>query len=218
MLFAGINRENEWPELMPALNAVAEIAGPRLHFEVIADQGFFNALQTPYKTFTPLCDYATYLEILGRCEFSFMPLNDTPFNRCKSDLKFLEASAHRVTALASTVVYGEVIRNGETGVVFNGPAELQRRLLGLLADPAAALAMAEAARTYVTQERMLAYQMRARMQWYHSLWARRAELHAALLERVPEFAGLPPPAMPTTTANLAAPALVPEPSTVMPGA
>lgn len=194
MLFGGINRENDWPELMPALNAVAEIAGPRLHFEVINDQGFFDALETPHKSFTPLCDYSTYLDILGRCEISFMPLIDTPFNRCKSDLKFLEAAAHRVAAIASPVVYGGVIRNGETGVVFDSPADLQRRLLGLLADPAAALALAEAARSYITQERMLSYQLAARVDWYRSLWARRAELHAALLERVPELGALPVPA------------------------
>jgi len=202
MVFGGINRENEWPELMPVLNAVAEIAGPRLHFEVINDRGFFDALETPHKTFTPLCDYQTYLEILGRSEISFMPLQDTPFNRCKSDLKFLEASSHRVVSLASPLVYNGVIQDGETGVIFNNSSELQRRLLGLLADPARAMAMAEAARSYVAQERMLAYQMAARVEWYRSLWERRAELHAALLERVPELGALPPPAMAEIPADL----------------
>jgi len=34
---------------------------------------------------------------------------------------------------------------------------------------------------------MLAYQMRARADWYRKLWDRREGLHAALLERVPEL-------------------------------
>ncbi len=195
LLFGGINRENEWPALMPFLNAVAEIVGPRLRFEVINDQGFFDALETPHKNFTPLCDYATYLDILGRCELSFMPLLDTPFNRCKSDLKFLEAAAHRVTAIASSTVYAGVIEDGITGIIFNDGPELQLRLLALLADPASALSMAEAARDYVARERMLAYQLSSRRDWYWQLWHAREHLHAALLARVPELGYLPAPAI-----------------------
>jgi ubiquinone/menaquinone biosynthesis C-methylase UbiE len=195
LLFAGINRENEWPALMPYLNAIADIAGPRLRFEVINDRGFFDALTTPHKTFTPLCGYATYLEILGHCEFSFMPLLNTPFNRCKSDLKFLEAAAHRVVAIASPTVYANVIEDGITGMIFKTGAELQSILLALLADPAEAFTIAEAAREYVARERMLAYQLAARRDWYWQLWNSRTDLHAALLMRVPELNDMPPPAI-----------------------
>ena len=195
LLFGSINRENEWPDYIDAINAVAEIAGPRLHFEVISDLGFFEALKTPHKNFIPLCDYATYLETLSRCEISFMPLQDTPFNRCKSDLKFLEASAHRVVSVASPTVYGGVIENGVTGVIFDDPATLRDQLCALLADPMAAMNMAEAARAYVGRERMMAYQIGARRNWYWSIWNDRERLHTALLKRVPELGPLPVPAM-----------------------
>jgi hypothetical protein len=92
-------------EEIEAINAAARQAGGRLRFEVVADQAFFEALDTPHKRFTPLCDYETYLGLLSRCEVSFMPLRDTLFNRCKSDLKFLEAAGHRAVALASPTVY-----------------------------------------------------------------------------------------------------------------
>jgi SAM-dependent methyltransferase len=194
-LFAGINRDNDWPMLIDSINVVAEIAGPRLRFEVINDQGFFEALNTPYKNFTPLCDYESYLKILGACEFSFMPLQDTPFNRCKSDLKFLEAAAHRVTAIASPTVYGDVIEDGQTGILFADAASLQSRLLSLIADPASAMRIAQQGRNYVMHERMLAYQVVARRNWYQHLWNDRERLHEALLSRVPELGPLPPPAM-----------------------
>ena len=189
MLFAALNREDDWPGHMDALNTAAAKAGDALHFQVIADQAFFDALETPHKTFTPLCDYPTYLEILSRCEVSFMPLRDTLFNRCKSDLKFLEAAAHRAVSLASPTVYAGSIRDGENGLIFTSPHELHDRLMRLATRRDATRAMAETARRDVAGHRMLAYQMHARTQWYRALWSRRETLHAALLARVPSLAG-----------------------------
>ena len=188
LFFAGINREEEWPAYVPALNAVAALAGPRLQFQIVADRGLYEALDTPHKRFTPLCDYATYQDLLAQCEISFMPLQDSPFNRCKSDLKFLEASAHRVTALASPVVYAGSIADGRTGLLFRDPGELQQRLARLVANPDFGRTLADAARGQIAGHRMLAYQMPERAAWYRSLWARREELTRDLLARVPELA------------------------------
>jgi glycosyltransferase involved in cell wall biosynthesis len=188
LFFGGINRERDWPDLLPGLNGAAARAGARLHFRIVADRGLFDALRTPHKEFHPLCDYTTYQSLLADCEMSFMPLADTPFNRCKSDLKFLEAAAHRVTPLASHVVYADTIRDGQTGLLFRDAHELQQRILRLVASPELGRVMGEAARSYVVAERMLAYQAARRAAWYRSLWARRDSLHRALLARVPELA------------------------------
>ena len=188
LFFAGLNREEEWPPLLPALNAAASIVGERLRFHIVNDRGLFDALMTPHKQFTPLCDYATYRSLLAQCEFSFMPLADGPFNRCKSDLKFLEAAACGVTAVASEVVYSNSIEDGRTGFVFRDARELQQKLLHLVAQPDLAQAMGLAARTHVAEHRMLAYQVQNRIAWYRSLWARREALHKSLLARVPELA------------------------------
>ena len=187
LLFAALNREEDWPGYVEALNAAA--AGGALRFHVIADRGFFDALDTPHKVFTPLSDYATYLDILSRCEVSFMPLRDTLFNRCKSDLKFIEAAAHRAVALASPTVYADSIEDGVNGLLFDDSETLYARLMGLVADPAWGRAIADRARADIGGQRMLAYQTRARVAWYRDLWSRRDELHAALLRRVPELAG-----------------------------
>lgn len=187
MLFAALNREHDWPGHIDAIDAAAQAADGRLHIHVVADRGFFDALATPHKTFTPLCDYDAYLDILSRCEISFMPLRDTVFNRCKSDLKFLEAAAHRAVALASPVVYGQSIEDGRNGLLFDGPAALRNHLMRIAAQPPDARAMAERAREGVARRRMLAYQISHRLDWYRSLWARRQALHEALLARVPEL-------------------------------
>ena len=116
-----------------------------------------------------------------------MPLRDTLFNGCKSDLKYIEAAAHRAVALASPTVYGASIEDGVNGLLFDDSASLYTRLMGLVEDPAGALAIGEQARADVTGRRMLAYQTRRRVAWYRDLWSRRAELHAALVRRVPEL-------------------------------
>jgi SAM-dependent methyltransferase len=187
LFFGGINRGGEWPALMPTLNDVLREVGERLAVEVVNDEAFFAALDTPHKRFTPLCDYATYRAILAGCEISLMPLRDILFNRCKSDLKFLEAAAARVTPLASPVVYGASIRHGETGMIFASPDDMASHLRHLIANPEAAMRIADRARDYVASHRMLAYQMHRRESWYRDLWARRDALARALHARLPQL-------------------------------
>lgn len=184
LFFGALNREQDWRELLPVINDVADMAGDRLRFEVVHDDAFFNALSTPHKKFTPICDYPTYNEILGRCEISFMPLSDTGFNRTKSDLKFIEAASHRVVALASNIVYSDSIVDGQTGYLFSDPRELRSRLMRMIVMPELARTVGDRARNYVANERMMAYQVKPRLDWYRSLWDRREILTAAMRARM----------------------------------
>jgi SAM-dependent methyltransferase/glycosyltransferase involved in cell wall biosynthesis len=184
LFFGALNRQRDWQPLMAALNEVAARAGARLKFCVVHDQAFFDALQTPHKTFTPTCDYDTYMRLLGGCEICFMPLLDDAFNRAKSDLKFIEAGACRVAALASHVVYANSVVDGQTGLLFRDAEEFSARLRGLVAMPDLARAVGDAARAYVEADRMLAYQVAPRIAWYRDLWERRSALNEALLARL----------------------------------
>jgi hypothetical protein len=125
--------------------------------------------------------------LLGQSEISFMPLGDTWFNRAKSDLKFIEAGACRVASLASHVVYGASIEDGRTGLLFRDAEDLRARLLRLIAMPAMARGLGDAARSYVSAERMLAYQVAPRIAWYRSLWERREELERARQARMADL-------------------------------
>lgn len=184
LFFGALNRDADWQDLMPVLNEVAAKVGDKLRFQVIHDASFFEALETPHKSFTPICDYETYQRLLGQCEISFMPLADNAFNRAKSDLKFIEAAAARVAPLASAVVYGDSVDDGKTGLVFRDADELRERLLRLVAMPDLARQIGDAARAYVAEHRMIAYQVAPRIAWYRSLWARRETLTQALEHRL----------------------------------
>ncbi len=188
LFFGGLNRENDWPDWLATLNEVIGLVGDRLHIHIVNDAALYDGLATTRKSFTPLCDYETYLDLLAGSDISFMPLADTVFNRCKSDLKFLEAAAARVVALASPTVYAGVIEDGRTGMVFHSAEELKHKLLFLIENRDAARAIGDQARHYVQHHRMLADQLAGRIDWYRSLWARREALTRALLARVPELA------------------------------
>jgi SAM-dependent methyltransferase len=185
LFFAALNRGEDWAPYMDGLNEVARAVGRRLKFVVVHDRGFFDALESDHKEFHATCDYPTYLSLLGAAEIAFMPLGDTVFNRAKSDLKFIEAAACRVVSLASPVVYAASIQDQKTGMIFRDPLELRSALLRVLAYPEAARKLADTARDYVKRQRMMAYQVQARADWYRSLWARRDELNAALAARMP---------------------------------
>jgi hypothetical protein len=185
LFFGALNRGDDWAPYMAGLNDVARAVGARLRFVVAHDKEFFDALESSEKEFVPTCDYPTYLRLLGAAEIAFMPLGNTEFNRAKSDLKFIEAASCRVVSLASNVVYGDSVESNKTGLVFTDSLEMRSHLLRVLAYPEAARRLGDAARAYVARERMLAYQVAARMDWYRSLWARRDELNAALRGRVP---------------------------------
>lgn len=188
LFFGALNRQGDWRDLLETVNRVAKISGDKLRFQVVHDQAFYAGLKTTRKNFTPTCDHATYLNILGDSEICFMPLADTAFNRAKSDLKYIESGACRVVPLASPVVYANTIKNGKTGLIFHSAEELRARLLQLIAFPDMAREIADAARADVVEHRMLADQVQPRLAWYRDLWARREALSAALRARVPELA------------------------------
>jgi SAM-dependent methyltransferase len=183
--FAALNRGEDWAPTIPALNDITRAVGRRLKFSIAHDKDFFDALETSEKEFFPTLDYPADLNHLGQAEIAFMPLADNVFNRAKSDLKFIEASACRAISLASPTVYAASIQNQKTGLIFGDLAELRAHLLRILAYPEAARRIADAARAYVANERMLAYQIAPRIAWYQNLWSRREDLNARLRERVP---------------------------------
>jgi hypothetical protein len=76
--------------------------------------------------------------------------------------------------------------------VFRDASEFHAKLMRLFESPDLARDLGDAARDYVAQNRMLAYQIAPRIAWYRSLWARREALTTALQERL---ANVPEPAL-----------------------
>lgn len=188
LFFGAINRTVDWQPYIGAINAAAAALGAELRFQVVHDQAFFDALETPHKSFTPTCDHRTYMKLLATSEIAFMPLLDSAFNRAKSDLKFIEAAAARAVSLASPTVYEQSIEDGVTGLIFRSEADLYEKIIRLVTAPNLGITIGNAARAFIAEQRMDAYGVSARIAWYRSLLARREELTRAAQERVPDLA------------------------------
>jgi len=169
LFFGALNRESDWAPYLSPLQTTLRAKGAAVKVVIVHDRALFKALDHPHKEFYPLCDYPRYREILGGCDLAWLPLQDTPFNRCKTDLKFLECAAHGVAVLASPVVYAGTIADDRTGLIYRTGAEFADGLDRLFADAALRRRLTIAAHDYVCRERMLGRHTPGRLAWYRSL-------------------------------------------------
>lgn len=187
LFFGAINREADWMPLMEAINRVLGEWGDRVWVVVVYDRRFYEALATPHKTFEPLCDYDRYHEILHQCDLSILPLNDTEFNRMKSDLKFIECAKHGVAVLASSTVYDRSIVDGDNGLLYRSIEEFEVKLKQLLEHRDWRQKLAQNAYEWVKQNRLLCQHYRSRYHWYLEMYARLPDLTRDLRDRVPQI-------------------------------
>ncbi len=74
-----------------------------------------------------------YQDLLSGFDIGIAPLSDTPFNRCKSDLKFLEYAALEIPCVASAVApYINSIAQGETGFLAKNDEDWMYYLMKLI--------------------------------------------------------------------------------------
>ncbi|XGV86780.1 MAG: methyltransferase domain-containing protein [Limnothrix sp. BL-A-16] len=190
LFFGALNRENDWKPLIDGINRVLNQRGDRILVHVIHDRRFFEALQTPHKTFRPFCPYEEYAELLHQSDVALLPLERTRFNGMKSDLKFIECAAHSTAALASPVVYQQTLMDGQTGLLYYSPADFEQKLAALVDYPQLRETLTQNAYQWVSQNRLMCQHYRQRYEWYQSLRDRLPELNAALQRRIPDlFAG-----------------------------
>ncbi len=135
--------------LAPALTSVME-THPRVRLEVMMgrhvpdDLGGIARLETPEAL--PWKAFQQY-QATRRIQIGLAPLLETPFNRGKSWIKFLDIAAMGGVGIYSRrAPYTEIVEHGVDGLlVGDDPEEWQSALEQLLADPVATQAMAERA-------------------------------------------------------------------------
>lgn len=95
----------------------------------------------------PFTDYKGYLHHLARADVAVMPLSDNPFNRCKSGVRVIDASAAGVPSLVSRI--GDTpshVAEGETGHILGAHDDWEAALATLARDRPLARRMGQAAR------------------------------------------------------------------------
>ena len=189
MFFGAFNREKDWMPLMGALNGVLRDDPNFWSVSVVHDHAFFEAIDLPpsQKSFLPHSSHIDYMEAMSSCDFAFLPLLDTRFNRLKSDLKAVEVASCGLAALASCVVYKESVQPGETGELFSSASEMVACLKAWHNNPQQVRILGSGGMKWVRERRMSAYQVNDREKWYRSLVDQRDQLTRELFERVPQL-------------------------------
>jgi glycosyltransferase involved in cell wall biosynthesis len=105
-----------------------------------------------------LHDYKEFAAYFSRqnCDLFIAPLVDSPFNRSKSAIKFLEYSTLGIPGVYSrTAPYEAVVKNGENGFLAGNDMEWEQRLVELIESPDLRARMGQQALQMVKNEWLL---------------------------------------------------------------
>ena len=109
-------------------------------------------------TFVNWCPYQEYRLRLAMMnhDINLAPLADNRFNRCRSAIKFYEASVLRKdipTLAQATGPYKNEMIDGETGLLFNTPEEFETKLATLITNASLRKTLGANAKDWVHQNR-----------------------------------------------------------------
>ena len=111
-----------------------------------------------------------YYSFVSHLDIGLAPLEDTAFNRSRSDVKFLEyAACGAVPVVQATGPYLLSVKQGRTGFLFNTTDELISTLEHLASDASSRIAVSASARQYVLQERNYLDRGKDRVEFYRGL-------------------------------------------------
>jgi tetratricopeptide (TPR) repeat protein len=143
-----------------------------VRFELMSDPVLaepFAALDADRFGFLMAGTLPQYLDWLEGLDIGLAPLLPTEFNRCRSDVKFLEyASRSLVPVLQNLDPYRHLAGSG-AALLFDDPDDLIRQLDRLVAEPALRQTIASTAHALVGRERQLAQHAPERLAVYREL-------------------------------------------------
>ena len=179
IFFGAFNRQEDWAAMAPTLYPALHDLGDAVELVVVNDRDIFDAVPAGIaRTFHPRLRHGDYMRVLAGCDLALLPLNDTPFNNFKSDLKFVECCAAGVVPVCSPVVYDSRPEHREIGVFVPPGGNWGKAVHNLCRDPDELLARRQRGLTYVAHQRMFHHQTAAREALYRHLAQTRPQLEA----------------------------------------
>lgn len=163
-----LTHDDDLMMILPVFQTIWERHGGEIEFQIVGGVGRVDTLQTlkelPVRVVNPRPEEAEYpLFMLWfssrlRWDIAISPLEDTLFNRCKSDIKFLDYSAIGAAGIYSRVpAYESSVRHLETGCLAENQVEAWVEALEeLLSGDDLGTQLAQNATRYLYAERILA--------------------------------------------------------------
>ncbi len=189
IFYGAQHRQDDWAPIMPALNQVLA-DHPDIFVEVVCDQEFYFALNVSdsRKRFHTFLPYNQYRKLLRTCDIALLPLEPTPFNMHKSDIKFLECAAEGTIAFMSETAVKQVRCSHACYAWYtHKPGAFEEIFRRVINEHEALQRIRKAAYTYIRDHRMLGQHFRKRLSWYRGLLQSKEDLDRQLFERVPEL-------------------------------
>lgn len=166
----------DWYYVVPALQQWLN-HHPDVHLAVMTNElakSFFQLRPERYH-FTPFGSLADYLNFLRSLDIGLAPLLPTEYNRCRSDVKFLEYSSQGIAGIyADLDPYSGTVKHGENGLLYRTPTELIASLDMVSKSAEMRNKLREHAHAYVRDHRLLANNIDERAKWYRSLLGKRS--------------------------------------------
>ena len=159
-------------DIIAIRDIIAEIleVHPEVDFAVMGNESLPSVLRLPESrmSYTPWGSMEDYIRFWAPIHIGIAPLLDTPYNRCRSDIKAVEiAASGALPVLSKAVPYQKFI--DKTGVPsFSSPIDLKKVLTKLIRSKEKLPAATEKAYNYVRTER-IGPEIRNRSQFYESL-------------------------------------------------
>lgn len=132
----------------------ADNAATQYYENVFTDNGFGVKNYGRIKA----ADVYSFMQGYNEVDVSIAPLRDTEFNRCKSDLKIIEAGyMKKAIIVTNTIPYLNGIKDGVEGFLIdpNKPKEWYSKIKWLINNPEAAAEMGEQLHQRITAERSI---------------------------------------------------------------
>ena len=160
---------------------------PKARLEVMGEPavaGFFSTASPAQFTLRAPGALATYLAWLQTIDIGLAPLLPTDYNRCRSDVKFLEYAASGAVPVLQALDPYLAVRHGNTGFIFHTPDELASLLDRLAADAALRQQVASNAYQHAASQRQLVQHIQNRLDFYCQQFAKAQHLHAGNLHQL----------------------------------
>lgn len=163
-----LTHDNDLMMVLPALRAVWQGHGEEIELQILGVVGDARMRQTlrelPFVRILKLtpkkAEYPRFMAWFSRLQWdiAIAPLQDTPFNRCKSDVKFLDYSAIGAAGIYSHVpAYEKTVQHLQTGWLAENKVEAWIEALEeLLTDDQLRGQLAQNATHYLFTQRTLA--------------------------------------------------------------
>jgi tetratricopeptide (TPR) repeat protein/glycosyltransferase involved in cell wall biosynthesis len=147
-------------DLQAVIPAIATVLDrhPEARLAIMSDESVrpvLDPLPADRVSFTPWGSLGAYYKFLEGIDVGIAPLSPTPYNRCRSDIRFVEYAAHGVLAVCADLEpYREAVRPGQTGYLYRDTAELETVLERALAEGEVRAAIPARAARQVGSERL----------------------------------------------------------------